>query len=188
MRIAVVTQPYYPQAGGVSEHVHHTSVELRRLGHEVDVVTAHYPEADTPTPGVYRIGRNILVPHLGAFANVAVGRGLGDEIGQLFEARDYDVVHVHEPLSPTLPLLAIERARPRTLVVGTFHASARRGVAYRAARPWLRPYSERIDVRIAVSQAARRFASRYFDEPYVVVPNGVDPERFHPRTPPLDLG
>jgi phosphatidylinositol alpha-mannosyltransferase len=186
MRIAVVTQPYYPQAGGVSEHVHHTSTELRRLGHEVDVVTARYPSAPSGNGQVHRIGRNVLVPHLGAFANVAVGRGLGEELEQLFARRDYDVVHVHEPLSPTLPLLAIERARPRTLVVGTFHASASRGVAYRAARRWLRPYSERIDVRIAVSQAARRFAARYFDDPYVVVPNGVDPERFHPRGPALE--
>jgi phosphatidylinositol alpha-mannosyltransferase len=185
VRIAVVTQPYYPQAGGVSEHVHHTTVELRRLGHDVDVVTARYPSARASGEGVYRIGRNVLVPHLGAFANVAVGRGLGDELERLFAARDYDVVHVHEPLSPTLPLLAIRRARPRTLVVGTFHASARRGIAYRAAHRWLRPYSERIDVRIAVSQAARRFASRYFDDDYTVIPNGIDPARFHPRNAPL---
>ena len=27
MKIAVVTQPYYPQNGGVSEHVHHTALE-----------------------------------------------------------------------------------------------------------------------------------------------------------------
>jgi phosphatidylinositol alpha-mannosyltransferase len=185
VRVAVVTQPYYPQAGGVSEHVFHTTEELRRLGHEVDIITARYPSARASGGGVHRIGHNMLVPHLGAFANVAVGRGLRDSIERLFRRRDYDVVHVHEPLSPTLPLLAIEHAHPRALVVGTFHASAARGVAYRAARRWLRPYSERIDVRIAVSQAARRFASRYFDNPYLVLPNGVDAERFHPRNPAL---
>lgn len=185
MRIALVTQPYYPQAGGVTEHVHHMARELRHLGHEVDVVTARYSDDDPADPHVHRVGRNILVPHLGAFANVAIGRGLGDELEALFTRRNYDVVHVHEPLSPTLPILAIERAAARTLVVGTFHASAKRGIAYRLAHRWLRPYSERIDLRIAVSQAARRFASRYFDDGYEVIPNGVDPNRFHPQLAPL---
>jgi len=186
VRIAVVTQPYYPQNGGVSEHVHHTALELRRLGHEVDVVTSRFRTHRESTEGVLRIGRNILLPHLGALANVNAGLGLGRDMDRIYRRGEYDVVHVHEPLSPTLPLVAIERAPEDAVVVGTFHASARRGVGYRVARPFLRRYAERLDGRIAVSHAARRFVSRYFDDDYRVVPNGVDPARFHPRVAPLD--
>jgi phosphatidylinositol alpha-mannosyltransferase len=186
VRVALVTQPYYPQNGGVSEHVHHTALELRRLGHEVDVVTSRFRTHRESADGVLRIGRNVLLPHLGALANVNASLHLGRDVDRIFRLGEYDVVHVHEPLSPTLPLVAIERAPDDAVVVGTFHAAARRGVAYRLARPFLRRASDRLDGRIAVSHAARRFVARYFDEEYRVVPNGIDPSRFHPRIPPLD--
>lgn len=186
MRIAVVTQPYYPQNGGVSEAVHHSALELRRLGHEVDIITSRFRTHPDSGDGVVRIGRNILLPHLGALANVNAGLSLKRDMDRIYRRGEYDVVHVHEPLSPTLPLVAIERAPADAVVVGTFHASSRRGAGYRVARPFLRRYSERLDARIAVSHAARRFVSRYFDDEYRVVPNGVDPARFHPRVAPLD--
>ncbi|MFN8176522.1 MAG: glycosyltransferase family 4 protein [bacterium] len=186
MRIAIVTQPYYPQNGGVSEHVHHSAIELRRLGHEVDVVTSRFRTQRDSAEGVLRIGRNVLLPHLGALANVNAGLRLSRDMDRIYRRSDYDVVHVHEPLSPTLPLVAIDRAPRDAVVVGTFHASDQRGVGYRIARPFLRRYSERLDGRIAVSHAARRFVARFFDEDYRVIPNGVDPGRFHPRITPLE--
>ena len=39
MKLALVTQSYYPRYGGVTEHVAHTARELRARGHEVTVVT-----------------------------------------------------------------------------------------------------------------------------------------------------
>jgi phosphatidylinositol alpha-mannosyltransferase len=186
VRIATVTQPYYPQNGGVSENVHHTALELRRLGHEVDVITSRFRTALHSGDGVHRVGRNILVPHLGAFANVNAGLRLSRDVQALFARHEYDVIHVHEPMSPTLPLVAIEEAPDHTAVVGTFHASSARGVAYRVGRRFLRRYFRRIDGRIAVSRAARRFVRRYFEEDYRVIPNGVDPARFHPSVAPLD--
>jgi phosphatidylinositol alpha-mannosyltransferase len=186
VRIATVTQPYYPQNGGVSENVHHTALELRRLGHDVDVITSRFRTAPDSVDGVHRVGRNILVPHLGAFANVNAGLHLSRDVQELFARHEYDVIHVHEPMSPTLPLVAIEEAPVHAAVVGTFHASSQRGVAYRVGRRFLRRFFDRIDGHIAVSRAARRFVLRYFDEDYRVVPNGIDPERFHPDVEPLD--
>ena len=34
MKIGIVSQSYYPRYGGVTEHVHHTAVELRKLEEE----------------------------------------------------------------------------------------------------------------------------------------------------------
>ncbi len=185
MRIAIVTQPYYPQNGGVSENVHYTARELRGLGHEVDIITSRFRTERQSQNGVRRIGHNILLPHLGAFANVNAGFRLGREMERIYGSADYDVVHVQEPLSPTLPLVAIERAPENAVVVGTFHASSPQAVGYRLARPFLQRHSQRLDGRIAVSQAARRFIARYFDEEYRIIPNGVDPGRFHPGVDPL---
>src|SRR6266511_181247 len=61
----------------------------------------------------------------------------------------YDLLHVHEPLSPSVGLLAVAQAR--VPVVGTFHANLDRSVALRAGSPLLRRAYDRLAARIAVS-------------------------------------
>jgi phosphatidylinositol alpha-mannosyltransferase len=185
VRIAIVTQPYYPQPGGVSEHVHHCALELRRLGHDVDIITSHFGGNGDDGEGVIRVGRNALVPHLGAFSNVNADPRLRRHVGRILRRNEYDVLHVHEPLSPTLPLVANHLAPLDTVLVGTFHASSDRALGYRVFRGLLSPYAARLEARVAVSRAAHRFVSRYFAGDYRIIPNGVDTDRFHPRNPPL---
>ena len=56
MRIALVAEDYYPQLGGVPEHVHNLALQLNRWGHPTTVVTSHmgeHPDADSillPSP------------------------------------------------------------------------------------------------------------------------------------------
>ncbi|MEO7501468.1 MAG: hypothetical protein ABIW94_02405, partial [Gemmatimonadaceae bacterium] len=40
LRIALVTEYYYPHLGGICEHVHFFAREARRLGHHVDIITS----------------------------------------------------------------------------------------------------------------------------------------------------
>jgi phosphatidylinositol alpha-mannosyltransferase len=96
-----------------------------------------------------------------------------------------DVVHLHEPLIPSLSLLALLRATAPT--VGTFHAAASSSFAYSASRPVLARAVDRLDVRTAVSDAARALISRYFPGEYLLTPNGVDVARFA-SADPLDFG
>lgn len=185
MKIAMVTQSYYPRPGGVTEVVHHTVRGLRRLGHDVRIITTHYGGAETPDPGVIRIGRNVLVPMNGALVNMTVGIDLTSQLRRIFEREAFDVVHTHCPLVPTLPLMAFEAIRPGQKLVGTFHAAAEKNLAYAVFRKPLARRAERLDRRMAVSDAARRFVSRYFPGDYEIVPNGVDCERFRPGLEPI---
>ena len=50
MRIALIAEDYYPQRGGVPEHVHHLAGELNRRGHSATIVTSHMRNAG-PDPG-----------------------------------------------------------------------------------------------------------------------------------------
>jgi len=68
VKIGIVSQSYYPKPGGVTEVVHHTAVELRRLGHDATIITTRYNGARIKEPGIIRIGRNILFPANGAVA------------------------------------------------------------------------------------------------------------------------
>jgi phosphatidylinositol alpha-mannosyltransferase len=184
MKIGIVTQSYYPRYGGVTENVFHTARELRSRGHDVLIITSHFRSGETNhSDGVLRIGHNVLVPWNGAFVDLTVGRGLGRRMRALFEEHEFDVVHTHCPLVPTLPLIAVERAE--CLQVGTFHSTSDRSLAFEVFQAPLRRRIERLDGRIAVSTTARDFVARYFPGDYRVIPNGVDVDRFHPDVPPL---
>jgi phosphatidylinositol alpha-mannosyltransferase len=185
VKIGIVSQSYYPRYGGVTEHVHHTAAELRRRGHEVTIVTSRFREGEANhAPGVVRIGYNIMIPFNGAFVDLAVGVRLKSQLRSLMRAYDFDLVHTHAPLVPTLPLLAIQAAEcPQ---VGTFHTTGGPSRLLRWTRGLLEPVVGRLDARIAVSNTAREFAARYFPGEYHVIPNGVDVERFHPGVAPIE--
>jgi phosphatidylinositol alpha-mannosyltransferase len=181
LRIAVVSQAYHPAIGGVTEHVDATARLLRERGHQVSIITARFRGASRNEPGVVRIGRNLVIPYNGAENNITIGRGLGRSLRDALRRDAFDVVHVHCPLSPTLPLLALrEAAQP---VVGTFHSTSSSDRDFRLFRRFLLPYFRRIDRPIAVSEAAREYVTRHFPAELEILPNGVDVERFQPGLP-----
>ncbi len=185
MRIGIVSQSYYPRYGGVTEHVHHTAQELRRRGHDVTIVTSRFRRGETPeTNGVERIGYNLLIPFNGAFVDLAVGLRLRGQLRALLRRHDFDILHTHAPLVPTLPLIAVESAE--CAQVGTFHTTAGPSRLIGAFREALEARMRRLDARIAVSETARDFVARYFPGDYHVIPNGVDVDRFHPGVAPFE--
>ena len=54
MRIAIVTDYYYPQLGGITEHVHGQATHLTALGHDVTVVTGHLTRPPAVVDDDYR--------------------------------------------------------------------------------------------------------------------------------------
>jgi len=186
VRIGIVSQSYYPRYGGVTEHVHNCALELRRRGHEVTIVTGRFPgarESDSGA-GIERIGRNVLVPFNRAFVDVTVGLGLRRQMRRLLAAYDFDVVHVHNPHAPTLPLFALQESRGVT--VGTFHGTIGRSALQELFHGYLARTLDRLDARIAVSETAEASSTRYYPGRYHVIPNGVDVTRFHPDRAPFE--
>ena len=184
MKIGIVSQSYYPRYGGVTEHVHNTAIELRRRGHQVTIITSHFRRGEAPSdPEVERIGYNLLIPFNGAFVDLAVGIRLRSQLRGLLKRHDFDILHTHAPLVPTLPLIAVETAEcPQ---VGTFHTTSGPSRLIEAFLGPLAARMRRLDARIAVSVTARDFAAQYFPGEYLVIPNGVDTERFHPSVEPF---
>ncbi len=81
MRIALVAEDYYPQLGGVPEHVHNLALQLNSWGHPTTVVTSNmgdYPDA----PFVRRVGTSRVIYSNGGVSRVTTGwrlrRRLGD--------------------------------------------------------------------------------------------------------------
>jgi phosphatidylinositol alpha-mannosyltransferase len=180
MKIAIVTEYYYPTLGGVQEHVHHFAREAAARGHDVRIITSKVRGAslvDEPVP-VLRVGRSQPFVANGSIGRMTVGRGLGDELQAIFDRERFDVIHVHAPLTPTLPLLAI--ARSNAITIGTFHTNFRSLPMAALLRRLGRRFMTRLDGAIGVSPTAVAAIARYFPATYAVIPNGVDTRRFAP--------
>ncbi len=194
MRIALVTEFYFPHLGGVTEHVHNLAKRLISLGHHAIIITSLMAsggdgaDADMPGadgPAVRRVGTSRVIYSAGSFARVTTGLGLRRQIRLHLEQEQIDLVHVHGGLAPVLGLTAPSAAAELGLpVVATFHSWFRRSALCRIFR---RPLQRRLDqhaAAIAVSQPVVDAHARYFDADWDIIPNGVDTEFFKPSPPP----
>jgi phosphatidylinositol alpha-mannosyltransferase len=180
LRIALVTEYYYPHLGGIVEHVHFFAREARRLGHHVDIVTSHI-EGGPAEPHIIRVGRSRSVYANGSQARISLGLGLKRKLKKVFAEGKYDIVHIHSPLSPSLPVLAIDAAD--CPVVGTFHTYFDKSHLYGMTRKLLQKQLDRLSAAIAVSHSTTIALNRYFEANWTIIPNGIDLDLFNPHAP-----
>ncbi|HXM38127.1 MAG TPA: glycosyltransferase family 4 protein [Gemmatimonadales bacterium] len=181
MRVALVTEFYYPHLGGVTEHVHNFALELRRRGHEATIITSHMAGERNDPDFVWRVGTSRVIYSNGSFARVTTGWGLTRRVTDLLRERRIDLVHVHDVIAPTLGLVASSAAwRLGLPVVATSHTWFQYSLAYRFFRPLLQRRLDRVAACIAVSVPVVEAMSRYFRADWEIIPNGVNVEYFHP--------
>ncbi len=173
MKIAMVTEFYYPKHGGISEHIRSLSRELAYRGHEVVVITGQRSrEAVVDGPRVETLGRSIEIPYNGSLSSVTIGLRLRSSMSALLRRESPDILHVHNPLMPTLPLLALSVAE--VPVVATLHSSYPRDTWADLMRAPLGRLWSAIRIAIPVSPAAHRPVAGRFRADFRIVPNGVD--------------
>ncbi len=131
---------------------------------------------------VHTVGTVVPVPANGSVARISLSLRLSRQVKEILERENFDVIHLHEPLLPALPVTVLRHSH--SLNVGTFHAFAQSNYAYFYGKPILRYFVRKLHGRIAVSPPARDFVSEYFPGEYEVIPNGIDYDRFvSPRDP-----
>jgi len=160
--------------------VHFFAREARARGHHVDIITSNLPGA-TPEPHVIRIGRSQPVYMNQSQARITIGRGIRKQVRKVLRLGRYDVLHVHSPLTPVLPILAIEEAT--CPVVGTFHTYFERSLTYATFGPYFQKRLDMMSAAIAVSRSTTVMLNKYFSADWLVIPNGIDTELFHPAAP-----
>ena len=177
MKIAMVSPYDYTWPGGVTAHVSQLTREMTRLGHEMQVLAPHSPsrpldESDPFVP----LGRSVPVPSGGSVARVSLSWWLSRKIQALLEREAFDVIHLHEPLAPVLPLCVLEYSN--AVNVGTFHSFANSQHLYKLSHPLVKRWHQRLHGSIAVSPAARRHVSEVYPGDYQIIPNGIDLDHF----------
>ena len=185
MKIALVSPYDYPFPGGVTAHISHLYNSFREEGHEVRILApSSRRDVEETVPDVYRLGKTIIpVPANQSVARLTLSLTLNRRVKQILDHEQFDVVHLHEPMVPALPLTVLQESR--TTNVATFHVARDSYFGYLYAKPLLKRFMRKVHGRIAVSPAAREFVDQYFPGDYKIIPNGVDVEKFGDRT--LDL-
>lgn len=171
MKIGIVCPYSWDVPGGVQFHIRDLAEHLIRLGHQVSVLAPADDETPLP-PYVVSAGRAVPVPYNGSVARLNFGFLSAARVRRWLHDGTFDVIHIHEPTSPSLGLLACWAAQGP--IVATFHTSNPRSRAMIAAYPILQPALEKISARIAVSEYARRTLVEHLGGDAVVIPNGVD--------------
>lgn len=196
MKIAIVSDYYYPQLGGITEQVHGQATELTRRGHEVVVITPRLAVTPRTVDGHDLPARTFELAHVGT-AWPAYGNGaetllsldprIPRRLKQVLAAHRFDVVHVHNPFGVALPIAAILQAKD-AVTVGTLHSVVPDG--YRLIRWARRPLQHvlaRLDARVTVSDAViASIGARFPDLDFRTIPNGIDTDFFSPQATPID--
>ena len=184
MKIALVSPYDFTWPGGVTAHISQLAHRFTDMGHQVKILAPHSPSrAVVDDSNFVPLGRSVPIPSGGSVARLSLSIWLMRKIGHILDRENFDVVHLHEPLMPFLPLAVLLRSN--SLNVGTFHAVYGRFRNYGWSHPVLKYWFRRLDGRIAVSPAARKYVSRFFPSDYHIIPNGIDVDYFSEDVPPI---
>ncbi|HWG62824.1 MAG TPA: glycosyltransferase family 4 protein [Streptosporangiaceae bacterium] len=180
MRVGIVCPYTWDVPGGVQQHIRDLAEALIELGHEVSVISP--ADDDTPLPDyVVPAGHAVPVPYNGSVARLSFGFLSARRVRRWVREGKFDVLHVHEPAAPSLSLLACWVADGP--IVATVHTAIPRSRFMHAAYPALQTALEKINGRIAVSEAARTTLVEHTGGDAVLIPNGVTVRRYEKASP-----
>ena len=183
MKVGIVVPFSWSFWGAVVEHAEMQAAALEEIGHDVRLIMGNDPPGQftralhprvgrhgDPPANVIPVGRSVIVPANGSLPNIVLSPRTWARIRRALERERFDVLHLHEPMTPVICVATLVLAR--VPMVGTFHASGDLGWM-RLGTPVWGFLPERLDYRIAVSERARSSQQRWLPGEYDVIPNGV---------------
>jgi phosphatidylinositol alpha-mannosyltransferase len=187
MKIGLVSPYDYAAPGGVREHIGALDAKFRELGHDVTVLTPNSKDGrEEHHDNVISLGRVTPLRINGSTARITLSMWLTHRVRQILRQQQFDVLHIHEPLMPALPLTVLRCSD--TINVATFHAhgqSYASNLGYLFGKAIVRKRVRKLHGRIAVSPTAKHFVESHFPGDYTVIPNGIDLEWWQRPVQPI---
>jgi phosphatidylinositol alpha-mannosyltransferase len=183
VKVGIVVPYSWSFWGGVVEHAELQAQALQRRGIETRTIMGNDPPGSftrvlhprlgrhgDPPPDVIPVGRSVIVPANGSLPNIVLSPRSVLRIRQALERERFDLLHLHEPMTPAICIAAAALAR--VPMVATFHAHGALGWM-KIGKPLWGFLADRFDARIAVSEHAAETARSWLPGDYELVPNGV---------------
>jgi phosphatidylinositol alpha-mannosyltransferase len=170
MRIGLVCPYSFQTHGGVQNHIRGLAAHLRDQGHYAHILAPGEPPERQAGVGFTSAGGAVPVPYNGSVARVNFGPLSAARVNRWLRDHSFDLLHIHEPITPSIALLALWAAD--VPVVATFHTATPKSRSMQLAGGALRASIEKIDAGIAVSASARQVVVQYLRRDPVIVPNG----------------
>jgi len=183
MKVGIVVPYSWSFWGAVVEHAELQAAALTSLGVETRTIMGNDPPGSftrvlhprlgrhgAPPPDVIPVGRSVIVPANSSLPNIVLSPSAVFRIRRVLERERFDVLHVHEPMTPVINVGVLAFAR--SPIVATWHASGELGWM-RVGMPLWGNLLDRIDYRIAVSERAAATAQAWLPGEYEIIPNGV---------------
>ena len=182
MKVGIVVPYSWSFWGAVVEHAELQAEALHGLGLDVRAIMGNDPPGSftrvlhprlgrhgNPPSDVIPVGRSVIVPANSSLPNIVLSPRTVGRVKRALEREQFDVLHLHEPMTPAICIAALSFAR--CPVVATFHAAGELGWMRLRMTGW-GFLMDRIDHRIAVSEQARD-AAAWLPGACRIVPNGV---------------
>ena len=184
IKLALVSPYDHASHGGVRNHIINLASQFRSWGDTVRIIAPCSAPQRFEDDDFIPMGRPVPVPSGGSIARISLSIWLRPRIKALLQQENFDVIHIHEPMAGFVTLNALRVAESiNSVYIGTFHT-------YRGTRIYNiggvklgMPYFRRLHGRIAVSQPAYQFISRYFPAQYEIIPNGIYVDDFSNASP-----
>jgi phosphatidyl-myo-inositol alpha-mannosyltransferase len=174
LRVGMVCPYSFDVPGGVQNHVLGLARYLRQTGHRPYVLAPGELARATAALEIEDFasaGAAMPVPYNGSVARVNFGPLSAARVRRWLRDGEFDLIHIHEPITPSISLLALWAAE--VPVVATFHTATPRSRSMQLAGGVLRAAIEKIEAGIAVSESARNVVVQHLGRDAVVIPNGI---------------
>jgi len=184
MKIGIFTDAYFPIISGVSTSIKTLSTELRKLGHEVYIITFNHPN-ETQEKFVIRIqGTSLPMKGLKEYSIAKVTRKKINELVQL----NLDLVHIHTEF--TMGRLGRKFAKKHKIpIVHTYHTMYEDYIHFvtpvfkATLRQFSKSYSKRFansanEVVFPTIKVKRKFQEYGYKKDSHIVPTGIYLEKF----------
>ena len=191
LKVGVVNEYYFPHIGGTSFDVHHAAIEFTKLGYDTKLIT---PNVDDPKYNIQhsphgfeilRVGKAVPIIANGSFAKICMGWRLGRDVKRLIDEQQFDVIHIHCPISPVLPMLF--QVYADCPIIGHLHTLLKsKSLFYRLFRKPCSRFMQDFEGLVAVSDVAAKPFEKFFNCKFKVIPNGIPVDDFIVPLKPIE--
>lgn len=182
MKILQVCPYDYSRPGGVKTHIEHLSENLRKKGHEVEIIAPNINTEKITEKNVSFFGSNESVNFWGG-TKIDMNIVMKEErkfLKTFLTGKSFDIIHYHTIWNPLMPLQV--RYYSKTKNVATFHDTpADSFIGQKIVGKFVMPamsslISRFLDGIISVSASQAKYINKLTRKKPVIIPNGINPE------------